>query len=72
MAKPPPLDRVQAPTLLIRGEESEVVPERMVEIVCEALPRCEVVTVPGGHIVMWDALDETASAMLPFLEDSRS
>ncbi len=72
MAKRPPLDRVSAPTLLIRGGESEVVPERMVEIVCEAMPRCEVVTVPGGHIVMWDAFDETASAMLAFLEDARA
>jgi lipase len=72
MAKRPPLDRVNAPTLLVRGEESEVVPERMVELVCEALPHCEVVTVPGGHIVTWDAFDETASAMLSFLEDSRA
>jgi hypothetical protein len=25
------------------------------------------VTVPGGHIVMWDAFDETADAILGFL-----
>jgi lipase len=72
MARRPPLDRVAAPTLLIRGGESEVVPERMVEIVCEAMASCEIVTVPGGHIVMWDAFEETASAMLAFLKDARA
>ncbi len=71
MAKPPPLDRVAAPTLLVRGRDSEVVPDALVDIVCETLADCEVVTVPGGHIVMWDAFDETASAVLAFLEDSR-
>lgn len=72
MAKRAPLDRIEAPTLLIRGRDSEVVPDRMVELVCEAMPSCKVVTVRGGHIVMWDAFDDTASAMLEFLEDSRS
>ena len=27
----------------------------------------EVVTVPGGHTVYWDALDETAEALTRFL-----
>ena len=71
MAKPPPLDRVAAPTLLIRGGDSEVVPDALVDIVRETMADCEVVTVPGGHIVMWDAFDETASAILGFLENSR-
>jgi pimeloyl-ACP methyl ester carboxylesterase len=67
MAKLPPLDRVTASTLLIRGAESEVVPHELVELVSGAMPGCEVTTVPGGHIVMWDAFDETASALLRFL-----
>jgi lipase len=72
MAKPPPLDGVLAPTLLIRAAKSEVVPQRLVEVVLEAMPSCKIVTVPGGHIVMWDAFDETASATLAFLENSRA
>jgi hypothetical protein len=28
--------------------------------------------VPGGHIVYWDAYDETAKAVSLFLEDPRS
>jgi len=72
MAKPPPLDRVAAPTLLVRGRESEVVPEQLQDIVCDTMSDCHAVTVPGGHIVMWDAFDETADAILGFLEDSRA
>lgn len=71
MAKPPPLDRVAARTLLVRGGSSEVVPEPIVDIVLETLHDCEIVTVPGGHIVMWDAFDETADALLAFLQDAR-
>jgi lipase len=71
MAKPPPLDRVTAPTLLVRGRDSEVVPDALVEIVLETMAHCDLVTVPGGHIVMWDAFEETASAVLEFLENSR-
>jgi lipase len=72
MAKPPPLDRVTASTLLIRAVNSEVVPQPIVDVVLETMPRCKLVTVPGGHIVMWDAFDETASATLAFLENSRA
>jgi lipase len=71
MAKAPPLERVAAPTLLVRGRESEVVPEPLQDVVCETMKNCSSVTVPGGHIVMWDAFDETADAILGFLEDSR-
>jgi lipase len=72
MAKPPPLDRVTAPTLLVRGRDSEVVPDALVDIVLETMANCGLVTVPGGHIVMWDAFDETAAAVLAFLKDART
>jgi len=72
MATSPPLDRVDAPMLLVRGRESRVVPQRLVDVVLASVPDCEVVTVPGGHTVMWDAFDETADAIVGFLEDSRA
>jgi pimeloyl-ACP methyl ester carboxylesterase len=72
MAKPPPLDRVHASTLLVRGRDSEVVPEPLADVVLETMSSCKLVTVPGGHIVMWDAFDETADAVLAFLQDSRA
>ena len=70
MAKAPPLERVGAPTLLVRGRESEVIPERFADYVVETMSDCRAIAVPGGHIVMWDALDETADAILGFLADS--
>jgi lipase len=70
MAKAPPLAQVSAPTLLVRGRESEVVPESMQDLVLETMSDCRAVTVPGGHIVMWDAFDETADAILGFLDGS--
>jgi lipase len=72
MAKAPPLDRVAAATLLVRGRESEVVPESLQDVVCETMSNCRSVTVPGGHILMWDAFDETADAILGFLQDARA
>jgi len=72
MAKAPPLARVSAPALLVRGRESEVMPESLRDVVCETMADCRSVTVPGGHIVMWDAFDETADAILGFLEDARA
>ena len=32
-----------------------------------AYQHSEVVTVPGGHVVLWDAYDETAKAVARFL-----
>jgi lipase len=72
MAKQPPLDRLEARTLLVRGRDSRVVPDELVAIVLAALPHCEVVTVPGGHNVLWDAFDETASALRAFLQNARA
>ena len=34
--------------------------------------RVEVVTVPGLHMVMWSAFDETADAVERFLQDPRA
>jgi lipase len=68
MAKRPPLERVRAPGLIVRGEETEVLPRVLVESTRELYAGpLELVDVPGGHIVMWDALDETAAVVERFL-----
>ena len=68
MATPPPLDRIDVPTLLVRGASSHVVPEVLVDVVSEELgDHLTVVTVPGGHSVLWDAFTETADAVERFL-----
>jgi lipase len=71
MAKRSPLDRVRAPALLVRGADTEVVPPVLVESTRELYAGpLEVVDVPGRHIVMWDALEETAAAVRTFLDSS--
>jgi lipase len=70
MARTPPLEQVRARTLLVRGEQTDVVPEAGVDVVRSELGAdLEVVTVPGGHTVLWDAFDQTADAIARFLEN---
>jgi lipase len=69
MAKPPPLEGLAAvPTLIVRAPEAEICPDPIVEICRRAIPGIEVVDVPGGHIVMWDAFEEAARAIETFLQ----
>ena len=69
MSKRTPLERVRVPALLVRGVDTEVVPPVLVESTRELYAGpLEVVDVPGGHIVMWDALEETAAAINRFLD----
>jgi pimeloyl-ACP methyl ester carboxylesterase len=68
LAKLPPLSGLAAtPTLIVRAPDGDVCPDAIVDLVRESLPALEVVDVPGGHIVMWDALEETAAAVRAFL-----
>ncbi len=65
-SEPPPPEGI--PILLVRGAESEYVREADVERLRRRLgERLGVVTVPGGHGVLWDAFDETADAVAAFL-----
>jgi lipase len=46
----------------------DVVPEVLAETYREGVgEQVEVVTVPGGHVLLWDAFDETADAVAHFL-----
>jgi lipase len=69
MAKsPPPFEKLRLPTLLVRGAQTDVVPDLFVEVYCEGLgDLLEVGTVPGGHHVLWDAFAETADTVEKFL-----
>ncbi len=71
MSRPPPLARVEAPTLIVRGAQTDVVPETALDFVqAELGGELSVVTVPGGHNVIWDAFGETAEAITRFLDTS--
>jgi lipase len=63
---PPPV--IDVPALLVHAEWFGLVREEQLEEYAQALrDRLEVVAVPGGHIVYWDAYEETATAIAKFL-----
>jgi lipase len=65
---PPPFDRVVVPTLLVIGRHSYLPYDHMLDEHRRALGELlEVVTVGGGHTVLWDAFDEVADAVERFL-----
>ena len=67
-SQPPPFERVRVPTLLVLGESSYLPYDHLLEAHRVALgDLLEVVSVPGGHTVLWDALAETAAAVRAFL-----
>jgi lipase len=67
---PPPFERVRVPTLLVLGERSYLPYDHLLEAHRAALSDLlEVVVVPGGHTVLWDALEETAAAIVHFLSE---
>jgi lipase len=64
----PPFDAVRIPTLLVLGRDSYVTYDHLIDAHRAALgDLLEVVTVAGGHTVLWDALEETAMAIAEFL-----
>jgi lipase len=69
MATPPPrFADVRIPTLVVLGADSYLPYDHLLGAHRDALgDLLEVVTVPGGHTVLWDALDETADAIAAFL-----
>jgi lipase len=67
-SEPPPFERVRVPTLLVLGERSYLPYDHLLDAHRAALgDLLEVVTVPGGHTVLWDALEETTAAIRRFL-----
>ena len=67
-SEPPAFERVRVPTLLVLGEQSYLPYDHLLDAHREALgDLLEVVGVPGGHTVLWDALEETAAAVSAFL-----
>jgi lipase len=65
---PSPFEQVSAPTLLVLGSRSKLVSGGELEGFRAALgDRLQIVVVPGGHLPLWDAYDETARAVSTFL-----
>ena len=67
-SEPVPFEEARVPTLLVLGETSYLPYDQLLDAHREALgDLLEVVVVPGGHTVLWDALEETSAAVARFL-----
>lgn len=67
-APPPAFDRLRAPILVVAGAQSKFVSVGEAELFRAALGNLfELVVVPAGHRVLWDAFNETADAIDRFL-----
>jgi len=67
-SQPPRFEDVRVPTLLVLGERSYLPYDHLLDAHRAALgDLLEVVVVPGGHSVTWDALEETSAAISEFL-----
>jgi lipase len=69
MASPPPrFEDARVPTLLVVGEKSYLPYDHLLDAHRAAVgDLLEVVVVPGGHTVLWDAPEETSAAIAAFV-----
>lgn len=64
----PSFELVRVPTLLVLGEDSYLPYDHLLGAHTAALgDLLEVARIPGGHTVLWDAFEETATAVERFL-----
>ena len=69
---PPPPETLRVPTLLVHAGQFGLVREDQIDAYATVLgDLIEIVEVPGGHYVIWDAYEQTADALDRFLENSR-
>lgn len=64
------LERIQAPTLLVRGERSDVLSPEVAARMVATIPDCRLVTVPGaGHSIPLERPLGFLAGVLPFLAE---
>jgi lipase len=69
---PPSPETLRVPTLLVHARDFGLVREEQLREYAGALGELiRIVAVPGGHIVYWDAYEQTADAVQGFLENPR-
>ena len=68
---PPAPETLRVPTLLVHAGQFGLVREDQIDAYATVLgDLIEIVEVPGGHYVIWDAYEQTADALDRFLENS--
>jgi pimeloyl-ACP methyl ester carboxylesterase len=65
------LAELLCPTMVIRAEHSTWVGDADVEAIGDAVRRLRIEYVPGGHVVLWDALAESSALVRDFLVAKR-
>jgi lipase len=66
------LKEIVCPTLIVRGERSDMLRPADVEWAAATLRRCRVEVVPGGHSPLWDALAESGALVRSFVAAQRA
>jgi pimeloyl-ACP methyl ester carboxylesterase len=61
------LERIEAPTLVVTGDEDVVVDPRNSELLAEGIPTARLERVPGGHLFFWEDPHELVSLVKEFL-----
>ena len=70
---PPAPETLRSPALLVHADRFGLVRDDQLDLYRRALgERLRVVPVHGGHVVYWDAYEETADALERFLENPRA
>ena len=64
--QPPPPETVRVPLLIVHAPQFGLVRDEHLA----AYPNAEILAVPGGHMVYWDAWEQTADAIERFLENT--
>ncbi len=66
----PELGSIARPTLVLAGERDPYCPPRASEMIASAIPKAELVVIPGaGHCMHWEARDATNTILGKFLEN---
>ena len=65
------LGEILCPTMVIHGERSALLGPSDLEMIEDAVRRLRVEEVPGGHVVLWDALAESSALVRDFLVAKR-
>jgi len=65
------LGEILCPTMVIHGERSPLLAPADLESIEDAVRRLRVEEVPGGHVVLWDALAESSALVRDFLVAKR-
>jgi pimeloyl-ACP methyl ester carboxylesterase len=65
------LPRIQAPTLVVHGEDDELTPVGNAELIAERIPGAELLVLPGArHGYLHEAVPKATEAVLGFLADN--